>query len=690
MIKALAKTILVSAMLLASPSSGQERRPFEMVKVADGVYAFIDHDGTREFVFGNSIVVIGDEGALVYDTNQLPSLARRVLAEVRRLTDKPIRYVVNSHWHWDHTMGNQVYREAFPQVEIIAHSETRREGDVETPRMLAGVANHTDFLKRLRDYQNAGKKGDGRPLTVHEVKRLEQLIKDVETYYHEFKSARYLSPTMTFERKLTLSLGQREVQLLSLGKGNTAGDVVAYLPKEKALLTGDLLVHPIPYSFGSFPPEWAQTLRKLSELDVAIIVPGHGPIQRNKEYLTLITGLLDSVVGQASESVKRGLSLEETRAAINLDSYRSRLAGDDPERNYAFEHYFFTPATERIYQQARRESVISQPETRTNATRRALDLYFIDVEGGAATLIVTPAGESVLIDAGWDGFDGRDAKRIQRAIGQAGITTIDHMVTTHYHRDHYGGVPELARLAAIRRFYDHGKMTSLPDDTEFPERFAAYQAATKGQTTTLKPGDSIPLKSGEGEPPIQLLCVAARATVITGDAESANPACTSAEPNEDTSDNSRSVALLLKFGDFDFLNLADLSWNVSKRLFCPSNRIGQVDLYQVTHHGGNISNDPALLRSLSPTVAVMINGPRKGGHPDTIKWLRETPSLRALYQLHRNVQTTSEQNAPSEFIANLDEQPDAANMITVSVDSTTRAFTVTNGRTKESRSYQFK
>jgi beta-lactamase superfamily II metal-dependent hydrolase len=342
--------------------------------------------------------------------------------------------------------------------------------------------------------------------------------------------------------------------------------------------------------------------------------------------------------------------------------------------------------TERIYRPA--WGKLNAPQTKVE--QRTLDLYFIDVEGGAATLIVTPAGESVLLDAGWDGFDGRDAKRIQQAMRQAGITAIDHLVVTHYHRDHYGGVPELASLVPIKRFYDHGKMTSLADDPQFAERYGAYQAAAKGQTITLKPGDTIPLKTAAGSPPIKLLCVAARAAVINGAGARPNTECTPDAPNEDSSDNARSVALLLKFGDFEFLNLADLTWNVSKRLVCPANQIGEVDLYQATHHGGNVSNDPALLRSLRPTVAVMINGPRKGGHPDTIKWLRETISFKALYQLHRNVQTSVEQNAPVEFIANLDENPDAANMITVSIDATKRAFAVTNGRTKESRSYQFK
>ena len=336
-------------------------------------------------------------------------------------------------------------------------------------------------------------------------------------------------------------------------------------------------------------------------------------------------------------------------------------------------------------------SVVSVfPVSQTKAIPRTLSIYFIDVEGGASTLIVTPAGESVLVDVGWPGFDGRDAKRIQKAMQQAGITAIDHLVTSHYHQDHYGGVPELAALVPIKHFYDHGQMTSLMDDPKFEERYAAYQAAAKGQTTALKPGDTITLKTVAGAPPIKLLCLAAHSAVISGSESPTNPPCASATPRDDPSDNARSVALLLKFGDFEFLNLADLTWKVSQHLVCPANHIGEVDLYQVTHHGINTSNDPILLQSIRPTVAVMNNGPKKGGHPDTVKWLQALPSLKALYQLHRNVESTAEQNAPPAFIANLDEQPDAANMITVLVDAAKRTYTVTNGRTKESQSYQFK
>lgn len=326
----------------------------------------------------------------------------------------------------------------------------------------------------------------------------------------------------------------------------------------------------------------------------------------------------------------------------------------------------------------------------TPSTERTLNIYFIDVEGGAATLIVTPAGESVLMDAGWSDATGRDAKRIQKAMRQAGITAIDHLIASHYHQDHYAGIPDLSRIVTIRHFYDHGKMTSLSEDANFSERYGAYQAAAKGQTTALKPGDTIPLKTAPGVPPLKLLCVASNAQVINGKSGTNSECAAITAKVEDTSENGRSVALMLSWGGFEFLNLADLTWNISQGLVCPSNQLGEIDLYQVTHHGGNVNNNPILLKSLRPTVAIMINGPRKGGHQDTIKWLREMASIKAVYQLHRNVQISTEQNTSAEFIANLEEQPDEAHMISVSVDAAKRAFTVTNERTKESRSYTFK
>ncbi|HEY6331239.1 MAG TPA: MBL fold metallo-hydrolase [Blastocatellia bacterium] len=336
-------------------------------------------------------------------------------------------------------------------------------------------------------------------------------------------------------------------------------------------------------------------------------------------------------------------------------------------------------------------AVGAMPSRGANPAGRPLTISFIDVEGGASTLIVTPAGESILVDAGWPENDSRDAKRIVKAMQQAGVTQIDHMIMTHYHVDHYGGIPNLAALVPIRHFYNHGPMTSLEEDPNFPKMYAAYQEASHNQSRTLAPGDSIPLKSQPGSPTPELLCVAGNRQVIKGASKPKNDDCGTAKlMDPDPSDNARSLGFILSFGGFRFLDLGDLTWNIEQQLVCPVNHLGHIDLYQVTHHGMNISNNPVLLRAITPTVAVMNNGPRKGGHPDTVSRLKEIPSLKAIYQLHRNVESSSSQNVAEEFIANPDEQPDSAYAITTSVDPDKKVFTITNERTGATASFSFK
>ncbi|HBY59741.1 MAG TPA: MBL fold metallo-hydrolase [Solibacterales bacterium] len=310
---------------------------------------------------------------------------------------------------------------------------------------------------------------------------------------------------------------------------------------------------------------------------------------------------------------------------------------------------------------------------------KTLDLYFIDVEGGQATLIVTPAGQSVLVDAGWPGNEGRDATRIIAAAKKAGVKRIDYMLTTHYHLDHVGGVPQLAEKFPVVTFVDHGDNTETGRSAErLSSEYQRVMAA--GKRLQVKAGDTLPLKD------VDLRFVAARGeTVKSGGAK--NALCADAQRRaDDASENARSIGFILSWGDrFRFVDLGDLTWNKELDLACPENVLGKVDLYLTTHHGLDQSGPAALVHAVAPRVAVMNNGARKGGSPAAIKIVRSSPGLEDLWQLHYAVTAGAESNAPDAFIANLDEACEGQ-WIRVSVDAT-GSFTVYNNRNKHQKAY---
>jgi competence protein ComEC len=319
---------------------------------------------------------------------------------------------------------------------------------------------------------------------------------------------------------------------------------------------------------------------------------------------------------------------------------------------------------------------------------RGLGITFIDVEGGAATLIVTPAGESVLIDCGWAG--DRDAERIAKAAEAAGVKAIDHLIITHWHMDHYGSVEKLSKLLPIRHFYDHGVPAALAEDpANFPLLIAAYKKASDGKSKTLKAGDEIALKQADGAPPLRLLCVSGNGEVIADKAGATiNPLAKENKPKEvDKSENVRSLGFLLSYGPFRFIDLGDLTWNVEYKLVAPSNKIGLVDVYQVTHHGADLSNNPVLLKTIKPHVAVMNNGPRKGGSAVVVADVRRLPDLQAFYQLHRNQETGALENADADCIANLNEKC-AGEPIRLSVARDGKSYTVMVGWKGKSRRFE--
>jgi competence protein ComEC len=314
-------------------------------------------------------------------------------------------------------------------------------------------------------------------------------------------------------------------------------------------------------------------------------------------------------------------------------------------------------------------------------SRTTLDIYFIDVEGGQATLFVPPSGASLLVDTGWSGVNGRDADRIAAVAKQAGLSRIDYLVVTHYHRDHVGGVPDLAARIPIGTFVDHGP--SVEQGAAPDALFGAYVAERgKGRHLQVKPGDTIPVADLD----VRVVSAAgdlARAPLAGAGA--ANPLCGAFKPkDEDPTENARSVGMVLSYGRFRMLDLGDLTWNKEHGLACPNNLLGAIDLYLTTHHGLDQSGSDVLVHAIRPRVAVMNNGATKGGIPSAWQIVRSAPGLQDIWQVHRAVNADATHNAAEPFIANLDETTAFGIKVSAERDG---SFVVTNARNGNSKRY---
>jgi beta-lactamase superfamily II metal-dependent hydrolase len=316
---------------------------------------------------------------------------------------------------------------------------------------------------------------------------------------------------------------------------------------------------------------------------------------------------------------------------------------------------------------------------------KALEIYFVDVEGGQATLFVTPEGQSLLIDTGWPGYAGRDADRILAAAKQAGLSKIDFVLLTHYHMDHAGGVPQLLARIPVGTFIDHGANRE-PDNRETEQSWEGYQKALadNGKKRIIaKVGDILPIQGFHAE-------------VVSSDGEllqkplpgggAQNPACSTTEKRPaDRTENARSLGTMITFGRVRILDLGDLTWDKEVELVCPMNKLGAVDVFIVSHHGWLQSNSPALLAAISPRIAIMDNGATKGGSPSSWDIIKNSPKLEDLWQLHFSNEGGAAHNSADALIANL-AGPDAGNYLKLSVWADGKVV-VYNSRTQTAKNY---
>ena len=308
MIGRLVVAAFVALPLLADSALSPER---VVTKLADGVYEIRHEDPLPGWANGNTTVIIGSRDVFVVDSTQFPSAAREDIEQIRKWTDKPVRYLLNTHWHLDHAGGNAAYMEAFPGIAIVAHAETKRMLDAEVPWMAGELTSNI--------------------MKSRQGKLSERMISKSEALLEDAKSFVYQPPTATFSDALTLDLGGREVQVLHPGRGNTGGDAVVYLPKEKILVTGDLVVHPVPYMFDGYPSEWVTTLDKLAAIDAETIVPGHGEVMHDKKYIGQLRNLMQSVITQVAAQLRANfdVSLDDVKKAVNVQQQRDEILGAD-------------------------------------------------------------------------------------------------------------------------------------------------------------------------------------------------------------------------------------------------------------------------------------------------------------------------------------------------------------------------
>jgi glyoxylase-like metal-dependent hydrolase (beta-lactamase superfamily II) len=325
---------------------------YELKQIDANTYIFWSPPNKSGVVQSNCLVAIGRDSVLVVDTGQFPSLAKKMVADIKRLTPKPVRYIVITHWHLDHSWGNQEFLAAWPDAKVIAQEETRKMITVGGAKYRADEEQLPRALRDFRKMVAEGKTPSGRVLSEEEKEYFEFNAQTAEAIIPDFLATINIPPTVGYQKEMTIDLGRREAKVMWLGKANTAGDSIIWLPGIKLLATGDTVVHPAPYPYGSYFSEWAATMQKMIDLHAATIMPGHGPIMHDNSYLELVRDLTAATYSRVKALADKGLSAEEVNKQINLDDFKAKVVTtNDPWVDRRWRSYLHG-AVDRAYQEA--------------------------------------------------------------------------------------------------------------------------------------------------------------------------------------------------------------------------------------------------------------------------------------------------------------------------------------------------
>lgn len=332
------------AFVVSPPASVRAAEHFDVTSVAPGVYSISRTEILKQPLDGNTVVIIGDEAVAVMDATQTYTSANAVIAEILRLTQKPVKYLINTHWHNDHVQGNAAYVTQWPSIQIVAHELTREDIVSQAAGVLAGRIRGLENREQAQAQLDSGKAADGSPLSSADLHRLRERLAMPAAHLQELKEIVITPPAVTYRGRMTLQLGGREVQIFSNGPGNTRSDSVIWLPAERVLASGDLLVSTVPFMSVSFPRGWLARLKEIDAMDPLVIIPGHGPVQHDRTWLNRHAALLTSLIAQVDQAITDGLTLDETRKRVNLDEFRAAYSHGDRFLADEFDYRVTEPA----------------------------------------------------------------------------------------------------------------------------------------------------------------------------------------------------------------------------------------------------------------------------------------------------------------------------------------------------------